>query len=269
VENQNLIKISKFIKLPVFGIALICCGCQTLGGFGGVGAGATAGLGAGIIAAGEERDASEKSSNTPSGPMFPESDVSFALNVGSYFHRDGILREAGDIGPTLALDLNLMPKEKDDDNGLRFGWTAFWGFDHFWKTNNGVLKQKYWNKDFTNYLAGFGVILQARASKDTKISYSPGFAINFLEIDSFGPRNDDFKDQTVSITHKLKIESKLIMADDYKIGDSHFDNLYYGLSLFTYWTPSPLGKFLNTTRYKANSPANSWAWMVHLVWEYL
>lgn len=246
-------------RLPILiTLLIILNGCQTFGGLGGVGSG--------IVVAGTATGAAAQKTR-PELSYLIEKDVSFSAGLGHYFHRSGILKEAGKMGPTLSFDMDFLSKSYLI-RGLRHGLHIFWSFDHFWKTDNGVLEQEYWNKNFTNYMGGAGWDIQYSPWNSLRFDYNIGVAINFLEIDTFGPTNNHYKDSTISLTHKISGEYNIASKDEVINNDGNYDRLWVGASIFAYWTPDPLGKFLNDQKYKDSTPENSWAWLIHLKWDY-
>ncbi|MBT5095381.1 MAG: hypothetical protein HOM21_14115, partial [Halobacteriovoraceae bacterium] len=135
---------------------------------------------------------------------------------GAYFHRQGILAELGETGPTFGASISSYPK-RDDAKIARHGFFLLWTFDHFWQTDSKLLNPKFIEQDYTNYMAGGGYAYRWPITPKFQLHYKGGVALNFIEIDTFGgdSENDsEYSDVTVSIIQKLGFDFLVVKRSE-------------------------------------------------------
>jgi hypothetical protein len=191
---------------------------------------------------------SSRSSRTNS-----QTQVEFSAFIGNYFHRNGLLQELGDVYLTFGLEYRGFKKSD------KTGWYVLWTLDHFWRTNSKILKQKFWDEDFANYMISIGWAFRSKLSKRWRFNYDIGPALNFIESDTNYTNNEgddqDYTDLTFSFVHKINLEYIINLESD---GSSK----RLGVALYTYWAPNPIGKFLDTAAdFKVISGASS-SWLL-------
>lgn len=183
----------------------------------------------------------------------------FTFSLGAYFHRQGVLKRLGEMGPTFGFTYASFDDDKVDHPD-KIGFFIHWSFDHFFETNSNLLQPKFFNENYTNYLLAFGVGLRWFLSPSVQLHYKGGFALNFIEIDSFGPgdieKDRELSDLTVSTIHKLSLDVRPYRSAEWR----------FGPGLFYYFAPDPLGKF--SADGIQESTGGSWAWTIDFTWEY-
>lgn len=164
-------------------------------------------------------------------------DTQFSLLLGRYIHRDGVLRKLGNTGPTFGVQIDKYTTRHD--TSLHHGWFLHWSFDHFFDTNSKLLKPKFWDESYTNYMLGGGYSLRWMIKDWVQLYYHGGLAINYLEIDTSRTNSNltdqEATDNTLSTIHRAGIS----------IGweGEGFKEHWFGPSLLWYWVPNPLAKF--------------------------
>lgn len=183
----------------------------------------------------------------------------FTLSVGAYFHRQGILNRLGEMGPTFGLTYASFDDDKVDRPDT-IGFFVHWSFDHFFETNSKLLQPKFFNENYTNYLLAGGLAFRWLLSPSVQLHYKGGFALNFIEIDTFGPgdpeKDRELSDVTVSTVHKASLDVRPYRNADWRLGTG----------VFYYFAPNPLGKF--SADGIEESTGGSWAWTIDITWEY-
>lgn len=196
----------------------------------------------------------------------------FSLFFGRYIERQGILKEAGELGLSLGAQVDIfshLSHDKDLTSRNSHGYFLLWTFDHFWNTKVKLLKVEFKNQDFTNYMFGGGYAFRRIITDRIQFHYRGGLAINFLEIDTFGTdeENDDkYTDITISTIHKLGIDFLVSKVDSSKI--LRQPQIRIGPSLFYYFAPSPLGKFKVKEKNENLTPGGSLALQFDLKFEF-
>lgn len=195
--------------------------------------------------------------------------------MGSYISRHGILRELGAGRFSLGLELtdfNILANASFQKNDLyaHHGLFMLWTFDHFLDSNYKILKPEFFDQDYTNYMLAFGYAFRTYLHPRWQLNYRGGFAINFIEVDTFrknGDNNDSkYTDITISTVHKLGL--------DYLVKKSSSETIFkqtpirIGLSLLYYFAPDPLGKFGKTDELKIGSSGGSTAWYLDFKFEF-
>lgn len=185
----------------------------------------------------------------------------FDLFFGSYFHREGILRELGKAGATFGISYSQYASPKEGKIPF-VGFFVLWTFDHFKETNSKLLKPKFFNENYTNYLLGGGISLRWIPYRFLQFHYKGGLAVNFIEIDTFGggdaQKDQEYSDFTLSTIHKIGFD----LASSKLKRDSTDPRIRIGPNLFYYFAPDPLGKFSKDD--KRFQTGNSWAWSIDI-----
>ncbi|MCP4912802.1 MAG: hypothetical protein GY909_06765 [Oligoflexia bacterium] len=188
----------------------------------------------------------------------------FSAFAGSYLTRHGILRELGETGPTIGL-LFADYSGRLTSSINKHGFFGMWTMDHFWKTNSKLLKPKFINENFTNYMFGGGYAFRHVFNEKFQFSYKGGFALNFIEIDTFGPgdaqMDEEYSDVTISTIHRISADYLLIKKRNPVLDKQ----VRIGPSLFYYFAPDPIGKFSNDE--KNQRTGGSLAWSIDIIWE--
>lgn len=182
----------------------------------------------------------------------------FDIFTGAYLHRDGILRQVGETGPTFGLSLTTYKKSLD--NGInKHGMFFLWSFDHFWRTNSKLLKPQFYDKDFTNYMLGFGYAYRHIFNSKIQFHYKGGLVINFIEIDTFGggdvETDREYSDVTGSTIHKLGIDYLIRERDN----PLEYSQLRLGPSIMYYYSPNLLGKFGDESNDRKTGGSLAWS----------
>lgn len=133
-------------------------------------------------------------------------------------------------------------------------------FDHFVDTNSELLKPKFTEEDYTNYMWAIGYSGEYKLSKRNSIQIGLAPAINFIEIDTARTNtnlsNAEATDTTLSFLQKFTY------------------NIYYddgprkrgiGFSILHYWTPNPLQSFANDTLKKNTLEGTSTAFYIDFI----
>lgn len=202
------------------------------------------------------------------------SDLTFSL--GSYLTRQGVLRELGDLGYNFGISFtsfttpifkNLgITKTKSDKHGLFMLWT----FDHFKNTKSEFLKIQFFDEDYTNYMVAGGYAFRYFIHPNIQFHYKGGFALNFIEIDTFGAggtqKDKEFSDVTLSTLHKVSIDYLLTKVDAQDI--LRKNQVRIGPSLLYYWAPDPLGKFRANNNKTHLTTGGSISWSLDLTSEF-
>ena len=168
------------------------------------------------------------------------------FHLGTYYARNGFLKDLGETGPTLGFTFAKYSKNDTHKNSkLNIGWYLHFNFDHFVDTKSSFLKPKFTDESFTNYLWSFGPSIRYLLSDQFLINYNVGPGINFLEINTSGS-NQEITDEeatrtTLSFVHKLGFYTRL--ENNIKDGDLTKTDTLLGVDLFYYWMPDTLGKF--------------------------
>lgn len=183
-----------------------------------------------------------------------------SLLVGRYIHRDGILRELGNTGPTFGVQFNSYTM---NDSSLHHGWFIHWSFDHFFETNSKLFLPKFWDESFTNYMLGGGYSMRWMPSDWVQLFYHGGLAFNFLEIDT-NRTNPNLTDEeatsmSISTIHRVGLNIGW--------GGEEFKEHWFGPSILWYWVPSPLAAFAKDKDDRENT-GGSFALMFDVKWAF-
>ena len=171
-----------------------------------------------------------------------DSQTEFDFMVGSYISRNGFLKKLGDVGPTVGINiLNYNKNNYSKQFSLDLGWYFHVSLDHFFNTDSNLLKTKFIDEDYTNYLWSIGASLRYSFTDEFRINYTVGPAVNFLEIDTDGS-NYQLSDKeatrtTLSIIHQLGFYYYL----NGKGSPNSRDGAAVGINLLYYYMPDALG----------------------------
>ena len=183
-----------------------------------------------------------------------------SLLFGRYIHRDGILRELGNTGPTIGIQFNSYSLS---ESSLNHGWFVHWSFDHFFETNSKIFLPKFWDESFTNYMLGGGYSLRWMPSDWFQFYYHGGLALNFLEIDTnrTNPNlsDDEATSMAISTIHRVGL--------NLGTGGENFKTHWFGPSILWYWVPSPLAAFAKDQADRENT-GGSFALMFDVKWAF-
>ncbi len=187
-----------------------------------------------------------------------EGEISILL--GRYIHRDGILRELGNTGPTFGIQVNRYEVRK---SSLHHGWFIHWSFDHFFETNSKLFMPKFWDESFTNYMLGGGYSLRWMMCDWIQLNYNGGIAFNFLEIDTHRTNSnltdDEATSMAISTIHRVGLNVGW--------GGEGFKDHWFGPSILWYWVPSPLAAFAKDKEDRENT-GGSFALMFDIKWAF-
>lgn len=210
----------------------------------------------------------QRENNTVSN-TFKTNSSEFDLFFGFYLGRNGLLKDLGETGPTLGFTYqSYYPGETFGLAKLSSGWHIHFNFDHFVDTNSTLLKPKFTNENFSNYLWSVGPSFRYLVNKDLQINYNPGLGINFLEIDTSGT-NSTLSDEeatrtTISMVHQLGVYYRI--ENNIKNGDLKKSDTLFGINMLYYWMPNPLGEFANNNLKADTYGGGSYAIMATLKW---
>lgn len=196
--------------------------------------------------------------NPTAGLLKTNSSHEFDWLIGAYVDRTGLLKQLGKTGPTAGINIQFY-NPKGEELGATFtkGWYLHVSFDHFFDTNSTLLKPKFNNADYTNYLWSAGWAGRYLFNQNFQLNYLVGPALNFLEIDT-NRYNTELTDEeatrtSISIIHQLSFHYRVENhMKTYRLGDKESDVLL-GVNLLYYWMPDALGSFA-----ASNSSAESY-----------
>lgn len=194
----------------------------------------------------------------------------FVLSYGNYINRSGVLKELGDVGPTLGVSFSTYDKDTVFNNGrTQLGWFLQFSFDHFYDTNSELLQPKFTNENFTNYMWSLGLSLKHKLNENVNFTYDIGPAANFLEMDT-SRSNSQLEDYeatrtALSMTHNFGVYYKL--SSNIKDKEHNFlKESYIGLSILHYWMFDPLGEWARNNTSLDTQNGGSSALMLNYKW---
>jgi hypothetical protein len=186
--------------------------------------------------------------NPTSNLLKTKSSQEFDWLIGAYVDRTGLLKQLGKTGPTAGINIQFFTP-KGNKVGTKFtkGWYLHASFDHFFDTDSTLLKPKFYNADYTNYLWSAGWAGRYLFNKNFQVNYLVGPALNFLEIDT-NRYNTELSDEeatrtSISFIHQLSFHYRVDNNMKSYGSIKKESDVLLGMNLLYYWMPDALGSF--------------------------
>lgn len=191
------------------------------------------------------------------------------MMMGRFVERNGFLKNLGETGPTMALNIHFY--NPATSKKFAQGFYLHFSFDHFFDTDSSLLKPKFTDEDFTNYLWSAGYTARYFINTNIQLNYSIGPAINFLEIDTNRTNQELTDDEATrtsfSLIHQFGVSYRVKNNLRYN-NFIKFDHLI-GINFLSYWLPDPLGDFANSNlpykSYSGGSTAILLSWKIQSI----